>query len=422
MEAFKILIALLTICGVVYFLIKKYDTKLVLLVAGVFMALVALEPMLAFDSFAKRMTTGGLIQSICSVLGFAAVMKITECDKHLIGMLAGVLKRAGIFLVPVATLLTFSINIALPSAAGCAAAVGSIFIPLLIYSGVRPAMAAAAVFSGTYGSMLSPGLSHNPFIAKLAGISVLEVLDNHKFAVIGSIVVAAIVLGILAIYLKEHKGYVSDDVDFKISTDFKINPLFALVNIIPLVVLILGYTGVVPELKMGVAQAMLIGVFLAVLVTRVSPSDVSKKFFDGMGGAYANILGIIITATVFVSGLKALGAVDAFIQFLISNPSLAGLGASVGPFLLAIVVGSGDAAAFAFNEAVTPHAESLGMSIENMGSLAAISGALGRTMSPLAGAAIVCAGFAKVTTLDVVKRTSIGMVLGLVTTYIMLAI
>jgi len=421
METLKVLIALITIVGVVYFLVKKYDTKLVLLVAGVFMATVALEPMIAFDSFAKRMTTGGLIQSICSVLGFAAVMKITECDKHLINLLAGLLKKAGIFLVPVATLLTFAINIALPSAAGCAAAVGSIFIPLLIYSGVRPVMAAAAVFSGTYGSMLNPGLSHNPFIAKLAGISVLDVIDNHKLAVIASIVIASIVLGMLAIYLKEHKGYVSEDEDFKISTDFKVNPLFAFINIIPLIILILGFTGTVPMLKMGVAQAMLIGIFVAVILTRTNPSDVSKKFFDGMGGAYANILGIIITATVFVSGLKALGAVDVFIDFLISNPNLAGIGATVGPFLLAIVVGSGDAAAFAFNEAVTPHAESLGMKIQDMGSLSAISGAIGRTMSPLAGAVIVCAGFAKVDTIDVVKRTALGMILGLVSVYVLLA-
>lgn len=421
METLKVLIALATIVGVVYFLIKKYDTKLVLLVAGVFMALVALEPMTAFDAFAKRMTTGGLIQSICSVLGFAAVMKITGCDRHLIMLLSGALKKTGIFLIPVATLLTFSINIALPSAAGCAAAVGSIFIPLLIHSGVKPVMAAAAVFAGTYGSMLSPGLSHNPFVAKLADVSVLEVINTHKSATILSVIVAAIAIGILAVYLKEHKGYTTDDKDFQLDKDFKVNPLFALVNIIPLVILVLGFTGVFPALKMGVAQAMLIGVFLAVIITRTSPSDVSKKFFDGMGGAYANILGIIITATVFVSGLKALGAVDSFINILTTNPEMASIGATVGPFLLAVVVGSGDAAAFAFNEAVTPHAERFGMSIEEMGSLAALSGAIGRTMSPLAGAAIVCAGIAKVSTIDVAKRTAVGMILGLISVYISFA-
>ena len=134
MEMLRIAVALFTIVAVVYFLVKKYDTKLVLLVAGVFMACFALAPMKAFESFSKVMVSGGLIQAICSVLGFAAVLKITGCDKHLVALLGNVLKRAGIFLVPAASLLTFSINVALPSAAGCAAAVGAIFIPLFIAS------------------------------------------------------------------------------------------------------------------------------------------------------------------------------------------------------------------------------------------------------------------------------------------------
>lgn len=420
MSTIKIIIALITICVVVYFLIKKYDTKLVLLVAGVFMAFVALEPMTAFNAFAERMTTGGLIQAICSVLGFAAVMKITQCDKHLIFLLSGVLKKAGVLLVPLATLLTFAINIALPSASGCAAAVGAIFIPLLIHSGVKPVMAAAAVFSGTYGSMLSPGLSHNAFIAKLADTTILETINTHKSATLISILVAATVLGVVAIYLKEHSGYKNSDKDFVIEDTFKVNYLYAMINIIPLLILIIGFTETIPALKMGVAQAMLIGVFLGVIVTRTSPSVVSKKFFDGMGGAYADIMGIIIAATVFVSGLKALGAVDAFINILITNPSFASFGATVGPFLLAIVTGSGDAAAFAFNEAVTPHAADFGTTIENLGSLSALSGAIGRSMSPLAGAAIICAGFAKVSTIDVAKRTSLSMIFALLSAYIVL--
>jgi DcuC family C4-dicarboxylate transporter len=49
---------------------------------------------------------------------------------------------------------------------------------------------------------------------------------------------------------------------------------------------------------------------------------------------------------------------------------------------LAILSGSGDAAALAFNGAVTPHAVQLGFQITDMGSLATLSGAFG-TMSPI---------------------------------------
>ncbi len=80
-----------------------------------------------------------------------------------------------------------------------------------------------------------------------------------------------------------------------------------------------------------------------------------------------------------------------------------------------MISGSGDAAAFAFNEAVTPHAKDFGMTIPDLGMLAAISGALGRTMSPVAGVVIVVSGIANVSPLDVVKRTAPAMIVAVIT-------
>ncbi len=85
-----------------------------------------------------------------------------------------------------------------------------------------------------------------------------------------------------------------------------------------------------------------------------------------------------------------------------------------GPFLLAVIAGSGDAAAFAFNEAVTPHALQFGIEPVRMGSIATLAGALGRTMSPIAGAAIICASIAGVNPIEMVKRTAPGMLIALI--------
>ena len=41
----------------------------------------------------------------------------------------------------------------------------------------------------------------------------------------------------------------------------------------------------------------------------------------------------------------------------------------------------------------------------------AISGALGRSASPIAGACIVCAGLAMVSPIQIAKRTALGMFL-----------
>lgn len=109
--------------------------------------------------------------------------------------------------------------------------------------------------------------------------------------------------------------------------------------------------------------------------------------------------------------------IDAFVNYLTHANEVAKLGAALGPYLMAIVTGSGDAATFAFNEAVTPHAAQFGMSIDSLGYLAAISGNFGRLSSPLAGGMIIAAGLAGVSPFEIVKRTAPVMFICLVGVY-----
>ena len=411
-----VFIGTLVVLATIYFLVKQYESRMVLFTAGVAMAILAGKPMAAFDAFAARMATGGLILPICSVMGFAFVMKVTKCDQHLVNLVAGFLTKFRLILIPGATIATFAINIALPSAAGVSAAVGAIFIPILMAAGVHPAIAGAAVLSGTYGSMLNPGLSHNPFIANLAGVDVMEVIAVHSTADIAAVLIAAASIAIVAKLLKEDKGYVADETaatSLETNVAPKANFLYALVPIIPVAILVLGSTQI-PALNMGVPQALLIGTIIGVAVTRTNPQEVSKAFFDGMGNAYAQIMGIIIAAAVFVSGMETIGLVEAFINMLINSEGIVRVAAAFGPFLLAVISGSGDAAAFAFNEAVTPHAAKFGLDVVNMGSVAALGGALGRTMSPITGATIVCASIAGVNPMELAKRNAPGMIIAMV--------
>ena len=408
-----LVLGIIIIIGTIYLLLKRYDSRLILLGSGVLMATLAGKPMAAFVAFSKSMTEGGLIQAICSVMGFALVMKVTGCDAHLIKLVAKALSRVRPLLIPGATMATFAINIALPSAAGVAAAVGAIFIPLLMSAGIHPATAAAAVKSGTYGSMLSPGLAHNAFVAKLAKMNVMDVISVHYVADIVSVVIASVAITGVAFFLKEHKGYVYENAA-AINNEEKANLLYAIVPLIPILMLVLGATGKVPAFKMGVPEAMLIGGIIALLVTRKNPAEVTKSFFDGMGTAYAQIMGIIIAAGVFVSGMKALGLVDSFIAAMLNAGGFVKMAAAFGPFLLGVISGSGDAAAFAFNEAVTPHAQQFGLEIVNMGSMASLGGALGRTMSPITGATIICAGIAGVNPMEIAKRNALGMICAMI--------
>ena len=414
------LIVILTFVAI----IRQYETRMVLFVSGLVMMLIGSGLLKGFegamDAFTKAMVNPGLVTVICMVMGFAFVMKLTKCDSHLVHLLAGGLGKLGPVLIPGAVFVTFAINIALPSAAGCAAAVGAVLIPTLIGAGVHPAVAASAVMAGTWGSAFNPGNSHNPFIAKLAGTDPVSVIATFTNAALVGIAIVAISLTLMAIMRKENKGYESPDVVHK-DDGFKVSIFKAMIPAIPLILLVLGSK----QLKMlpweiTVPQAMIIGVFLGFLTMIKDPSAISKQFWAGLGEAYGSVIGIIIAAAVFTAGMQAIGLTQALIEAMKNSQQIAQFGATFGPMIIAILSGSGDAATLAFNGAITPHAKDFGYGIIEMGSTAFLAGSLGRTMSPVAGAAIVCAGLARISPIEITKRNGPGCIVAAIAVMVIL--
>ena len=405
--------AIAVIFVTVYALIKRVETRLVLFTAGFVLCLVAMEPMKALNSFASSMTKGSLIMAICSSMGFAYIAAFTKCDRSLVHYLAAPIRGLGVFLLPVCTAVTFMINIAIPSAAGCSAAVGSTLIPVMLRAGIKPAAAAAAVFGGTMGSLLSPGSAHNPFIANMAGMDMMDFIAYHTPWSISVGVISAVGLLVWCFILGDHKGDKNAKAEVKVVDDgFKANPLMAFLTLVPILILVIGNVWV-PAMKMGVAQAMVLGAVImlvcSMVLQRTNPQEFTKQFFNGLGKAYGDVMGIIIAAGVFAAGLQASGLIATFIEMLKESNDIARWGGSVGPWLLATISGSGDAATFAFNEAVTPHAKEFGMEIHSLGGLAYLCGAIGRTMSPIAGGMIVVCGIAQANPIEVAKRTAVPM-------------
>jgi DcuC family C4-dicarboxylate transporter len=221
-------------------------------------------------------------------------------------------------------------------------------IPMLMAAGVRPAMAAAAVFAGTFSSIVSPGLSHTALIADMTGKTIpshhrrrrlrlrrrrdragrpaadgagLRRLPQGGFAVAGGAPVAGAAAG---------PGATPAVPSVKPEDEVtNINVFYALGPVVPLAILIAAYLlttftdlpktykdvpAVMALLKIGVAQAMIIGALYGLAVTWSSPAKITKQFFTGMGNAYADVIGIIIAASVFAAGLEAAGAIKWFID------------------------------------------------------------------------------------------------------------
>ena len=141
----QIWLAIASIVFIVFGLVKRLETRMLLIVAGFILCCASGAPMKAFGAFVKGMTNITLVPAICSAMGFAFAVQASKCDQHLVAAVAAPLKKLGGLLIPAATILTFLINIAIMSAAGTAATAGATFIPLLLRAGIRPAAAAAAV-------------------------------------------------------------------------------------------------------------------------------------------------------------------------------------------------------------------------------------------------------------------------------------
>ncbi len=408
---------------------KNYEARLVLFLSGVAMTLIGVTfggssvgLSDAVNAFVKQFVNGGLVPTFTTVMGFGYVMSYTKCADHLVNALVRPLSKVPLLVIPGAVIITWFLNIVLPSAVGIAAAVGVLLIPALIALKVRPVMAAAAVFLGTWGSVASPGLMFNPQVADIAykageissPDAMIVIMAEFMPALVGAIV-SAILLAILAVFMKEGVGS-QEDVNAteagEKAEELKINYLYALVPILPLFLLVIAskQVGWLPNKVFTVPCCMLIGTGVGLvigLINHLKAGDISKKFCRGCGDAFCDVACLIAAAAVFASGMKSIGLTGTLVDAMKGSQSIAMASAVVGPWLMALVCGSGNAAALAFNEVITPHAADFGMTVVQLGAVAQVAAGLGRTISPVAGGVIVIASIAGVNPMDICKRTFI---------------
>ena len=420
-----------------YLIYKNYEARLVLALSGLVMAFIGQVVVgtnggvsAAVDAFVKQLVNGGLVPTIVTVMGSGYVMTFTKCSDHLVNLLVKPLARVPVIVIPGAVIITWLLNIVLPSAAGIAAAVGVLLIPALIALKVRPVMAAAAVFIGTWGSVASPGLMFNPQIADIAfkakeipsPDAMIVIMQEALPCAIGALV-AAICLTIICVVLKEGVGSTEIVKELpdgeEIQKNFKVNPIKAIIPIIPLALLVLAskQVGVLPTKAFSVPVCMLIGTAIGLIVALFNKQKIgeaSKEFCRGAGDGFCDVVILIAAAAMFASGMKAIGLTGALVDAMKGSQSVAMFAAAAGPFVMAAISGSGNAAALAFNQAITPNAADFGLTIVQLGAVAQIAAGLGRSMSPVAGGVIILAGIAGVNPMEVVKRTAIPAIVALI--------
>src|SRR5207248_686812 len=116
-------------------------------------------PMGILRIFLITLTSERFVVPICSALGFAYVLRHTECDQHLVHLLVRPLRRFRLFLIPGAILVGVIVNIPVVSQTSTAVCIGAVLVPLLRAARISPATVGAALLLGSSlgGELLNPG-------------------------------------------------------------------------------------------------------------------------------------------------------------------------------------------------------------------------------------------------------------------------
>lgn len=416
-------LSLIVVAAAVYFMVRRYEVRLVLLASGLLLGLIAGRPLLLFDTFARAMVAG-MVGPICAAMGFAAVVSATGCDKHLVHLLLMPIRRLRPLMLPGGVLVAYLVNMAVSSQTSTAAAIGPILVPLLLAAGFSKEVSGAALLLGASygGDLLNPGAQDVVAIASVAQVPAPQLSARVIPASVAGAFTAA-----LAFALLNRLGEASPEAAATPQAEeFRVSLLHAVVPMVPIALLLLAYGGFGPlafviatppgdEWKpfagsLPIVRAMLIGVVLALGVAHRDIQRLTRTMFTGIGEAYGTIISLTITAQCFGAGVAAVGLSAKLLEMARALGFLALLAAGF-PWALALLSGSGSGPILTFAQTFLP---GLGPGDDSvrLAALACFGGAFGRTMSPVAAVVVYCSGLVAVSPIALIRRLAPAIVAG----------
>ncbi|MBI1306434.1 MAG: TRAP transporter large permease subunit [Bacteroidetes bacterium] len=207
-----------------------------------------------------------------------------------------------------------------------------------------------------------------------------------------------------------------------------INPpkLYAIIPVLPLILLVVFseiFDFLPFRVKLDTTTAMFISLFFGIGFELIRTRNVKKvlstltSFWNGMGNIFKSVVTLIIAADIFAKGLIALGFIDGLVN-LSQSLGLGAMGIAIVMtciiFFASMLMGSGNAAFFAFGPLVPKIAKAFGVDAVKFILPMNMAASMGRTVSPVAGVLISVAEIAGVSSLQIVKRNVIPLGIALI--------
>jgi DcuC family C4-dicarboxylate transporter len=466
----------LIILAAVWAVIRQVDVRLTLTVAALALGGLSGQPMVIVRKFLATFSSEQFVVPICCAVGFAHVLRKTQCDQHLVQLLAKPLRRFGLFLIPGTVLVGFLVNIPVISQVGTAVSIGAVLVPLCRSANLSATTTGAALLLGASlgGDLLNPGAPEWATVSSvamrpsdprqvqlLAGTTETRVQKAPEAAAGNEVTAQHIPAGdcvtwvfpLLLIQLavatcvfwvlnrrfapqpgKTERGPLGEGALVPPNRkEFRVNLFKAAVPVLPVVLLLL--TG--PPLKLItvpkdwlvdpaegekagmhfdsrlIGAAMLAGTAVAAVVTWRGALGTARSFFEGAGYGFAHIISVIVAAACFGEAVKLIGVSRLLENLVHGRPLLLLPLAATVSLGFAVLCGSG----MATTQSLYPFfvGPSLGALIHpaHTAAVVAVAASAGRTMSPVSAICLMSAAMTETQPIDLMRRVALPLLAGL---------
>ena len=431
-----VLLLAAAIVGVaVYAVARGVDVRLVLLVAA--FALAGLRGTFApvVATFLATFSDEKFVVPICTAMGFAYVLRHTECDRHLVRLLTHPLRSVHFLLVPGVVLAGFLVNVPVISQTSTVVCLGAVVVPLMRAARMSDKTIGASMLLGASlgGELLNPGAPELNTVAQQltkdqgAPVSPGDIVPAVQRLVFVHLALTTLLFWLVCWRADRKEG--PPPTTAEPPAEGRINLVRALVPLIPLVLLYLhgepfrlfkipdGWLLLNPAKEGGardtrlIGLAMIVGVLAAGLANPGRVRGAPRAFFEGAGYAFAEVISLIVVARCFGTGIEVTGLARALGDAIEGMPGLLTPAAGFIPLAFAALSGSGMAATQSLYESFARAAYRVGADPKDVGAVVAIGAAAGRTMSPVAASALMAAKLTGTNVFQLARRVAVPLLI-----------
>ncbi|PVZ87137.1 anaerobic C4-dicarboxylate transporter DcuC [Serratia sp. S1B] len=436
----ELLIGALVAVGVGRYIIKGYSATGVLMVGG--LLLLAVSAIMGKSVLPASATStgwrvtdvfeyvkillmsrgGDLGMMIMMLCGFAAYMSHIGANDVVVKLASRPLQmiNSPYLLMIAAYFVACLMSLAVSSATGLGVLLMATLFPLMVNVGISRG-AAAAICASPAAIILSPTSGDVVLAAKAAEMPLVDFAFKTTLPIsIAAIICMAIAHFFWQRYLDKKNNEQHHIMDVSEITTHAPG-FYAILPFTPIIGVLVfdGKWG--PELH--IITILVICMFLAAVIEFIRTFNGKTVFtglevaYRGMADAFVSVVMLLVAAGVFAQGLSTVG----FISALINTAQSFGTGGIIMMLVLVVITmlaammtGSGNAPFYAFVELIPKLATQMGVNPAYLVIPMLQASNLGRTISPVSGVVVAVSGMAKISPFEVVKRTSVPVIVGLI--------